>query len=86
MKLQRLLCINNKPIPGADNGAKQLAAIKEGKDYEGYQADAINKSGIISLAWCIPSISETDGYCLERFIPLPDTPAEVIEETELVTA
>lgn len=79
----RLLCINNKPIEGARNNPVVLSKIKEGEEYEGDQR-LIRGTNI--WAWCIPAISETEGYVLERFIPLSDTPAEVIEETELQTA
>ncbi len=78
----RLLCINNKPIAGADNGTYMLSQIKEEQVYHGRQQPALAKDGSISMAWCIPSISMIQGYALERFIPLSDTPAEVIEETK----
>lgn len=79
----RLLCINNKPLQGMDNIASYLNAIKEGEEYEGYQRDFRRRiDGVVSLGWCIPSISKNDGYALERFIPLSDAPAEVIEETK----
>lgn len=83
MKLQRLLCINNKPIVGARNSPEQLAKIKEGDVYEGEQRRV---KGTNSWAWCIPAISTEEGYDIRRFIPCSDTPAEVIEETELQTA
>lgn len=70
-----------------DNQPFFLNAIKEGNEYEGYQCKVKRKcDGRVSMGWCIPDISEYDGYALERFIQLPDTPAEVIEETEMATA
>lgn len=82
----RLYCINNKPIPGTFNNPIVLAAIKEGEVYEGYMVSARNPNGEISKAWRIPAIyTGRDSYNISRFIPLPDEPAEVIEEQELET-
>jgi hypothetical protein len=76
----RLLCINNKPIPGADNSPEFLNAIKEGRDYDGYKAKGRSKDGEICDVWCIPSISDKEGYALQRFIQLPDTTADEMDE------
>lgn len=78
-----LLCINNKPIEGARNNPIVLSKIKEGEMYEGEQRRVKNTN---IWAWCIPAISTEEGYDIRRFIPCSDTPAEVIEETEMVTA
>jgi len=85
MNLQSLLCINNKPVNNSYNVPGVLARIKEGHIYEGYQKEADTPNGSIELVWIIPSLGLiNDGYALERFIPLSDTPAEVIEEKETV--
>lgn len=74
-----LYCINNKPIPGASNSPEALSKIKEGETYEGEQRKV---KGCSKTGWCIPSISERQGYALERFIPLPDATADDMQEEE----
>lgn len=75
--MQRLYCINNKPIPDAANSPEALGKLKEGEIYVGEQRKV---KGSLVIAWCIPSISTTDGYHIDRFIPLPDNTADEMAE------
>lgn len=77
----RILCINNKPLPDTWNEPDMLAAINEGKIYEGRPAVTYGPDDIDSPGWVIPSISVTRGYANERFIPADNN----LDETELVT-
>lgn len=75
----KLLCVNNKPLPGTYNIPHVLAAIKEGETYEGYQVCTVLPGGKGSTGWRIPSISMNLCYNLIRFIPCSD-----LDETTLV--
>lgn len=82
--MQRLYCINNKPIPGKWNKPHVLAAIKEGQEYEGYIVRARQLNGEIVESWRIPAVyNGKDAYSITRFIPLPDVNAdEMADETK----
>lgn len=80
----RLLCVNNKPVSNSFNLPDALAAIKEGEVYEGYQVQGETPDGTYEYVWKIPSLFEKKGYAIERFIPLPDTTADEVEEEQFI--
>lgn len=79
--MQRILCINDKPIPGTFNIPEALSLIKEGQEYEGIIVDTRTPSGQIKKGWRIPSIyNGRDSYNINRFVPVGSD----LDETTLV--
>lgn len=73
----RLLCVNDKPIPGKPFDPRTLSLIKEGQDYDGEVTKGFCKGEEIDCYY-LPVFNKK--YHIERFTPLSD-----LDETELVT-